>query len=266
MAAVVIVGAGLFGSMAAKACRMAGHTVTIIDDGRPSSGSRPAACLMKPTWLMNLGPLAKPGLESLGRMYHIMNLEFTTWMNIKVPIQWVDPKTILERYPTVETVQWIGNGVVETSHRRFYGHVLVATGCWANELINGIEEVKRLTGVALTYSGERDKPVITSYAPFKQAISFVRDLGTTWFGDGTAILAKNWGTEYIEQSIRRAEQLHGLKEDRLFAQCIGERPIVKSHQGLFEQVSGKTWVVTGGGKNGTVLAAYYAKKFVEAIS
>jgi flavin-dependent dehydrogenase len=46
---VVIVGGGLFGSIAAAALRDAGMDVCLIDDGRPRSGSRAAGCLMKPS-------------------------------------------------------------------------------------------------------------------------------------------------------------------------------------------------------------------------
>ncbi len=270
MAAVVIVGAGLFGSIAAKVARAHGHNVIVIDDGRTMSGSDAAACLLKPSWASKLGSQTwTEGMQVLELYYNVKVLKFRTGlMNVHIDIAWVDPKTILLAEDRSETVIKVGDGVVETSVEGnvYEGNVLIATGVWANYLASGIEQIRPKVGAAIIYNHEIEEPRISVYAPYKQAVSFVRDPGTTWFGDGTAILLKNWDSSRITDIEQRARKWHGLGPERVKRVIVGQRPFTSSPQGVFKQISPKTWVVTGGGKNGTILAAYYAQKFVEAIS
>ena len=50
------------------------------------------------------------------------------------------------------------------------------------------------------------------------------------------------------------------------AMTVGARPYVEGHKaGYFQQVSPKTWVSTGGAKNGTILAAAQALAFVQGL-
>lgn len=265
MSSVVIVGAGLFGSIAAKVTRAHGHDVTVIDDGRPNAGSDAAACLLKPSWASRIGQIWEEGMRVLNREYEVKTLTFRSGLGIPIDLQWVDPKQVLTIEDRSETVTRVEDGFVETNFgQRYEGNVLVATGVWANQLIPNLEPIQSKVGVAIIYKDEVEKPLIWAYAPYKQAIAFVRDPGTTWFGDGTAIVMKNWDESRINKTVLRGAQL-GLNQERIKQYIVGQRPFTRLPIGIFKRVSPKTWVVTGGGKNGTILAAYYAQLFVEEI-
>lgn len=265
MSSVIIVGAGLFGSIAAKVARAHGHDVTVIDDGRPNAGSDAAACLLKPSWASKLGRVWKEGMDVLNREYEVKTLAFRSGIGISINLQWVDPKTVLMPEDRSETVTKVEDGVVETNFGgRYEGIVLIATGVWANHLIPDLESIASKVGAAIIYNYEIEEPRIWAYAPYKQAIAFVRDRGMTWFGDGTAILLKNWDESRITRTVLRGCHLE-LNQERVKRYIVGQRPFTRSPYGIFKQVSPKTWVVTGGGKNGTILGAYYAQRFVEEI-
>jgi hypothetical protein len=86
-----------------------------------------------------------------------------------------------------------------------------------------------------------------------------------WFGDGTALIEKTWQAESVQRvasSIKRAEEYFGLKGKA--KAVVGARPYVEDHKaGYFAQVGDRTWVSTGGAKNGTLLAAEQAAQFIE---
>lgn len=281
---VVIVGAGLFGSIAAKLCLRAGHRVTVIDDNRPFSGSKPAACLMKPGWMSGLGEKADIGLQVLGMLYDVHEIPFHTRAG-NVNVFWVDPAKVLDHGAetirgTVTDINPDGS-VVYIPHNKVpgadpqnvqitYGDaVLVAAGVWCKQLVEGLPEIRALVGSALLFKGETKQPRITVWAPYKQAVSFMRERGHTWFGDGTSIIEKNWRkqeTRRIEETIQRAKG-HKLFKKDLVKVLVGMRPYCPAAKGgLFMRIKqDPIWVSTGGAKNGTVLAAYQAHKFVEAI-
>ena len=97
MTDAIIVGGGLFGAIIAKALRADGHEVLVIDRGERYAGSKPAACLMKPSWFSSLGrKVHVPALRLLGDLYDIKNIEFTAGIKLlKVDVMWIDPATIL---------------------------------------------------------------------------------------------------------------------------------------------------------------------------
>lgn len=261
---VLIVGAGLFGSIAARLCRRAGYKVTIFDDRRPLAGSPPAACLIRPSWTTLLGrEVTDPAMETLRSLFGVRTLRFKT-VGRSVDVYWVDPSSILYTRVRQETVLEVGDGFLKTHKSIYPGTVLVAAGVWSGALVP-CPEIRSLVGAALIYDGVPKQNIIRVWAPYKQSVSFQRDRGMTWFGDGTSILYKNWNAvARITQSERRARK-HKLRNPIHI--IIGQRPYIPSHKkGYFAKVYEHTYVCTGGAKNGTVLAAYYARKFLEAIS
>ncbi len=260
---VLIVGSGLFGSVAAALLKKNRIKFRIFDDGREGSGSKPAACLIKPSWVAGLGSaIVEPALETLDDLYGLRTLSFRT-RALPVNLLWVPPSSILSHAPRRERVMEVGDGWIATEKRVWRGLVLVAAGIWHSALCPG-PRIRALTGAALVYAGAPKTNQLSIWAPYKQALSFERDPGLTWFGDGTSILKDNWKDSRITDSRKRA-RTHGLTEAPAYV-LVGHRPYCPEHRrGYFAQVYPQTWCVTGGAKNGTVLAAYYARKFLEAI-
>ena len=92
---VIIVGGGLFGSIAAAALRGAGMDVMLIDDGRPRSGSRAAGCLMKPSWLSKMGKdNVDASFRLLDRLYGLRTVPLRAGP-LSVSAEWINPDIIL---------------------------------------------------------------------------------------------------------------------------------------------------------------------------
>lgn len=266
---VVIVGAGLFGAMAAKLCALNGFKVTVIDSREKEAGSRAAACLMAPSWMAGLGKeKIEKGMEVLNLLYKVVDIPFVVNKVKTVNIKHVKPSSILSlsRIPNVEVVKdkvvMVGDGGVETIKGRYYkGNVLVAAGIWSEQLVV-MPDIKALTGTALHFTQQTD-PEVRVWAPYKQAVKFNITPAVTWFGDGTSILRKNFDDTRIEATVNRASK-YGLKlPSRII---VGQRPYIEGEKGYFRHILHNTWVSTGGAKNGTILAAYQAQQFLEAIS
>jgi len=266
MSDVIIVGAGLFGSMAAALCKKNGHSVTVIDDNRGYSGSAPAACLIKPSWLQGLSKQARTeGMSVLNELYDVNTITFKTDLpGVTADVFHVDPTTILIQPDVLATVTSIKDNIVETTAGTFTGKVLVAAGVWSDTLV-AMDSISRLVGAACVFTGKA-QPKIHVWAPYRQAVSFNWKPDEVWFGDGTAILEKNWNTsERLDQSLERASK-QGLTQDLDYA-LVGMRPYIKGHKnGYFKKLSDNLWVSSGGAKNGTILAAYQAKLFLQQLS
>jgi glycine/D-amino acid oxidase-like deaminating enzyme len=262
---VIIVGAGLFGSMAATLARYAGHAVVVIDSKKTLAASKCAACLMKRSWMAALSPeQINIGYRVLEQLYGVQQIPFN---NGTLMLDWVDPLGILLEPDLTQEVAAVGNGAVAFQDLTgLEGTVLVAAGAYSRELVK-MPEVRGLVGASLHLPG-RIRPQLKLYAPYRQAIAFNIGSNQVWVGDGCAILEKNWRPKLRTDLLcQRAWEYFKLKSAGNFQLRAGARPYVEGYKaGYFERVFPRTWVVTGGAKNGTILAAYYAQKFVEAIS
>lgn len=248
-----IVGGGLFGSMIATNLLNLGYSVTIFDCNKEYAGSKPAACLMKPSWMASLD--YKPILKFLESSYDLKTLKFSI-AKLPVDVFWVNPKSILstEADYVKEQVVEVGNGFVRTDNKTYKGLVVVAAGVWCNELLQGIPETRALMGSAIIGKKDQafDKNVILPYAPYRQAVWFNRG-ATPWFGDGTAIIEKNFTQDHVDKTIKRAKDLANFSGKVI----TGKRPYMKGYNnGFFQKLGDKLYVSTGGAKNGTIIAAY----------
>lgn len=271
---VGIVGGGLFGSIIADELTSLGAQVSVFDANYEFAGSKPAACLMKPSWFSSLGPeMYDPALKLLDRLYGIQDIPFYTGLGITAKVHWVNPKKIMpwpskRRYEFVQgevvhvgrdtkNINFKVNGQTET---RFFDLIVVAAGVWTQKLIAEAEQ-KALRGVSFYFSGQTD-PAINVWAPYKQLVKFNISENEVWCGDGSAILRQNFDNARLEQSLDRAKRFNGGENPRYH--IIGDRPYVKG-KGLVQEVSPKVWVASGGAKNGTLLAAWAAHTIGRAM-
>ena len=264
MSKVIIVRAGLFGSVAATLCKGYGHDVTIIDAGMEESGSKASGCLTKPSWLEKIKEQGRIGLDVLEGLYTIQTIKLKQKIG-SVEVLFIPPEKILCHESVREVVKVVGNGYVKTGgdNKLYEGKVLVAAGVWSDSLVD-MPTIRQLTGASLIFEKEIKVPRISYWAPYKQSVSFIIRPGETWFGDGTAILRRNYEAKHLDRTIKHARE-HGLKGAPNVI-VVGMRPYVTGHSsGYFKRVYKNTWVSTGGAKNGLVLAAYQAYQFLNEM-
>lgn len=265
---VIVVGAGLFGSVTAMALRREGRKVLVIDDKRPDSGSVPAACLMRPSWLSKLGKdVYNPALALLDRQYGLQDIKFQTLVG-PVNVHWIPPQQILRSPDRIAKVLRVTAGsrpwvVVKDGESIFAKKVVVAAGIWSSLLAQIDGKFFGQAGMACLWPGEEiKKPFIQVWAPYKQVTAFNRGDGL-WAGDSNAIRWDNWTEKYATQTVHRCREAVnlGATPTRLF----GVRPYSSESPCYLKEAGPNVWVATGGAKNGTVAAAWCAHQLVKRL-
>lgn len=261
---LIIVGAGLFGRVAADLAEKFGHEALTIDAQMQMRASPAAGCLLKPSWLASIPKQAvERGLSVLDELYGLEDVELKSTLGFPVWVRRVDPDKILKKKPDVvgRVVGVSQDGQVRMEDGTVYrGTVLVAAGVWSKELVPSMPDIKVLVGASARFPGQLPGGRIDIYAPYRQAVAFNINKKQTWFGDGTSIVQHNWSDERVEQSADRAAAKFSLHGGRW---TVGARPYVEGHKaGYLKQVGKKLYVSTGGAKNGITLAASQAFEFL----
>jgi glycine/D-amino acid oxidase-like deaminating enzyme len=271
MKQIVIVGGGMFGCVLRDFLAYSGvDDVIVIDSGEEFSGTNASGNVTKPSWVTGLGSFAKQAYTDLDRVYGLNKFSPEIGLGKTIDLFYVDKAEFAVPPNLNSVVTEVGNGFVKTYNplSKIEGGinnvtVVVCAGAWSNQLVK-MPELDAMTGVSFMFKEPPEyKPTFNVWAPYKQSISYSQH-GYVWFGDGTAIKEKNWSKERIYRSIERAADL-GLTNP--IETNVGYRPYVKGYKnGYLAQVYENTWVNTGGGKNGIVLAAFQARQFMEWLS
>jgi glycine/D-amino acid oxidase-like deaminating enzyme len=272
---IIVVGNGLFGSIAATYARSQGHTVTVVSEERKYSASKASGCVLAPSWLSSLDKHdIADAMAVLEYLYTVHPIEFQTNVLAKFKAHRVDPDAVLIKPDVVGQITSVADGSVKYLNQdgkpgTLRGTVLVAAGIWSQELVTQMPPIKGLYGCSLRIPGQLVVPRISVYEPYRQAVGFQLNKKEVWFGDGTALIAKTWDAEERERvanTTARASDMVGAPIARAKVFC-GARPYVEGHKsGYLERLSPKLWVSTGGAKNGTVLAALQALRFEESLT
>jgi glycine/D-amino acid oxidase-like deaminating enzyme len=254
---LLVVGAGLFGSQAAAYARSKGCRALVFDPGLAGAASPAAAGLFKEEWAGKKGrehyQLALPLLDQL---YGIRRVELTHDDGRKETYLCVPPTSILERDPIRQMVTAVGDGWLMAAGRRYEGWVYIAAGVWSGTFIPSLK-VESRAGSSFLFQDEHEGR-LRYIARGRQAIAFVREPGTTYFGDGTA--ERDYTREHERQSLERAAGL-GLSDSPIL-RYHGFRPYTPGGP-LFEKIANRTWLATGGRKMGTILGAAFARRLIE---
>lgn len=265
---VVIVGNGLFGSIAATLARSHGHNVTVVSNKEPHAGSLASGCVLAPSWLSSLDrSQIDTAMGVLNGLYDVIPVTFQTNLLKSFRASRVDPKQVLVAPDVADEVTAVGAGQVTlASGKVLRGKVLVAAGVWTSQLVQ-MPAMRGLWGCSLRVKGwTLDQPRIHVYAPYRQAVAFNISKSEVWMGDGTALIESTWQKSEVDRVNRtmvRANQLFGMPVGPSMRPQVGVRPYVEGHKaGYFENPAANTWVSTGGAKNGTALAAWQAHRFV----
>jgi len=256
MPTLLIVGGGLFGSLAAAYARRQGVETRVFDPGLEGAASPAAAGLFQESWVSKkLRDHFLPALDLLDRLYGLRHVSLTYDDGRQENLFFVPPTAILEPAPLRERVSSVGDGWLEAGGQRYQGWVYVAAGIWCEQFCPGLG-VYGKAGASFVFPGEREGR-IRQLAPGRQAIAFVRDPGTTHFSDGTA--EREYTSEHDRQTLDWAAAL-GLIGHPL-RRFWGYRPYVPGGP-VFRQVGHRTWLATGGRKMGTLLGASFARRLV----
>lgn len=263
---VLIVGGGIFGSIAADMLKEKGIEVLIFDALKENSGSKAAGCLIKPKWVNWLGSELKPCLDDLNRLYGLKEIPIDEDGKMS-NIFHINPWDILAKDAIHREVLEIGDGFVKTAEHTYEGKVLVAAGVWSDKLLP-IPRIKRMCGNSLIIKGTYPAGS-RKYSHYNSAIWIPRENNETWFGDGTKVEWSKWYDKYLageehhlNATIRRAKEY--IPDCEIEVKQFGMRPYL-GKVGYFENVYPNTWVSTGGAKNGCVLATFQSRLFLNEL-
>jgi glycine/D-amino acid oxidase-like deaminating enzyme len=257
VARLLIVGGGLFGSLAAAWARHLGLEAIVFDPGLDGAASPAAAGLFQEKWVgRKFQEHYRQALPLLEQLYEVRSVSLEHDDGRREALLCVPPRLILEPSPVRQQVTAVGDGWLEAGGERHTGHVYVAAGVWSAAFLPGLE-VHGKEGAAFAFAGERPGR-IRPLAHGRQAIAFVRDPGRTYFADGTA--EHDFTEEHERQTLRRAAEL-GLVGPPC-ARFWGRRPYVPGGP-VFVRLGERTWLATGGRKMGLLLGASFARRLVE---
>lgn len=297
---VAVIGAGLFGSIISHTLARQGHEVVQIDAGKPGAGSKPAACLMKPSWFSSAMPRreSEAALSLLDDLFGVEDLKFELRPTRGlVTVHWVDPAEVLggTLHADItrvegEVVKIRSNGVPHSwmviaragewaLRPQHVNVVVVAAGVWCNDIL--VEERGRApeaihvpglqgrAGSAFLWPQEAarfNSPYIQPWAPYKQLVGFDRGDGF-WVGDGSSIKPENWTSQRSADSLERCAKSLNLPARYSVQELHGIRPYVPGAKPCYlaEHHEG-VWVCTGGAKNGTIAAAWAALELSRRLS
>lgn len=263
MSVLLVVGGGLFGSLAAAYARSKGIEAIVFDSGREGAASPAAAGLFKERWAgRKIHAHYLRALPLLDHLYPIRSLLLRRDGNESDRNQlrmetllFLPPALILEPNPIRHEVTRVGDGWLEAAGQRYKGWVYLAAGVWSRQFLSTLQ-VYGKAGAAFLFDGEREGRM-RQQPGGRQCLTFVRDPGSTYFSDGTA--ERNYTEEHNRQSLGRAAEM-GLTEAR--TRLWGHRPYTVGGP-VFQQIACRTWLAVGGRKTGTILGASFARRLVE---
>jgi glycine/D-amino acid oxidase-like deaminating enzyme len=258
MPPLLVVGGGLFGSLAAHYARSKGLEALVFDPGLEGAASSAAAGLFKEAWVSKkLGSHYLQALPVLDRLFGIQQVALMHDDGKPEILSFVPPAAILEKAPIPRRVTAVGDGWLEAGGERFEGPVYVAAGVWSPQFLPDLR-VTGKAGAAFSFAGEQAGR-IRQLTHGRQAIAFVRDPGRTYFADGTA--EQHYTPNHDQQTLLQAAAL-GLTDDPVL-RSWGVRPYSPGGP-IFRKLASRTWLATGGRKMGTLLGASFARRLVEA--
>lgn len=266
----IVVGSGIFGSVIARHLRRVGQDVCVIDDRRPDSGSAPAGCIIKPSWVSSMRKEAfQDGLDLLDSICGVREIMFMVRPAcVRTPCFRVEPSTLLvtpdvtlkiSAYDEGPSDAVLVAGKDENGNMHMYSgrRVVVAAGLWTPVLCPWVETWGRW---GWSFRGPMVmENTISLWAPYRQVVAFNMDDGRSWSGDGSALIEKS--AEKPGAILAAAARCARVVGDTLHTSTRGVRPYAETDgKPCLVSRRGSVWAVTGGAKNGTIAAAWAARE------
>lgn len=261
---IIVVGSGIFGSVIARHLRRLGQRVVVVDDRRPDSGSAPAGCVIKPSWVTSMGKEQfQDSLDLLDSICGVQEISFRVQPSgAAAPCFRVEPSTLLVVPDVLARVEAVEDGCrLGTEHGPMTvlraRHIIVAAGLWTPVLCPWVETWGRW---GWSFRGPRvTENTISLWAPYRQVVAFNMDDGRSWSGDGSALIEKS--AEKPEALLAAAARCARVVGDTLLTTTRGVRPYAETDgRPCLVSRRGSVWAVTGGAKNGTIAAAWAARE------
>lgn len=277
---LMVVGAGIFGSVVGRHAQSLGLKVQWVDSGDPRAASPASAGLFKPSWLTalskeditrgmdlidGLAPMRSVTLnmQPSGLPVHLKQVSPTRLMVDRTKV--LHAKVSAVRPGEVDVVTATGT---QTHQARF---VIVAAGVGCNDIetpeYTPYKHVVGKAGVAFAWQRREgyDDNRMHLWAPYKQTMVFHHGDNVMWGGDGTALkeLTKERMTECANRVGKLAQWSNGPRTPTV-SRITGVRPLVEGHKaGGCWEVGDGLWQITGGGKIGTVAAGVHALEWAK---
>lgn len=286
---VVIVGAGLFGSMTARLLENMGYETVVIDAGEPMAASKCSFGVWKEGWI---NPIIRAEVDHgrglLENIGGIEEVEFANLKNGKYEVfQRTDcSKILLQKKEAnlipckvssmrAKEVLYDDDRLVVTAKKA----VIVAAGVWTSQvlgLMNGLKNVPQvdsLWGATLDVGLKVEENRVLEWAPYKQCVLVRNKTGNAFsFGDGCTVKNPKKGDPRIEKASNRIlTNLYNIVGTRVSNDKItdvkeGYRPYLKKGSPNFiNQHAPWLFSATGGAKNSTILCGHIALKLYEKI-
>lgn len=275
---IIIIGAGLFGSMTAKYMKKKGLNVILIDCEQEMAASKCSFGVWKEGWInKTIKTEVAEGLPLLEEFAGIKKEEFFNMdKEILEPMFYVDCRKILNEKYLKETVVSIKNNIVKTNKGEHTSTkaVIVCAGVWTPELLKGYKNVPKVDiawGATMDYSQNIDSSRYKTWAPYRQSILLKVDEKKFVFGDGATV--KNPKTEdpRIEAASTRlvlhaADVIGSSDISKITSVKEGYRPyLAKGFGSMVNQHDSKLFSATGGAKNSTILCGWVAKSLYSLV-
>lgn len=268
----IVVGSGLFGSIIARHLALSGVQVGLMGDNRAGTASLAAGCVLRPSWAVNMSNNdVEAALALLHLHYPVEEKHLMTHPGRlkRIRVWHIYPQDILTGNNALQaTVRSIEPGLVHTNDMAIPCRwIIVCTGIWGEELVAAMPRVEAKYGMSI-----RAKPVseemVSIWAPYRQVVAINMKDGCSWIGDGTAVKAESLTEARIEASRARMLDKAGLPRQSWLSSCIGARPYIKGLKDpcyLAIDPITRVVVANGGAKNGTMAAAWAARRIAEVL-
>jgi len=290
---VVVVGAGLFGSMTAKFLKSKGIETIIIDRRDPMSASKCSSGIWRPGWAHKIQREVEESLPIIAQFTAIDTLPiFDVDKEIETTIDFIDCNNILNEdflegdvkgctYTFNRFNAKIQSVIVDVDGIDIEiecNYVVVCAGAFTNQVLNRLKMplhfgIDGLWGAVIHSSDKLKQNYIQNWAPYKQLYGLTLQRGgeeVSYFTMGSS--AKNPPAGGDNRTLNIGEKLVQ------YAAATGKlRNIVEIPEGLrpffvekemdFVNRHGVNVLsATGGAKNSTLLCGYAAQRIFQEIS
>lgn len=276
---IIIIGAGLFGSMTAKYLRDKGLTVQIIDSVEPMAASKCSFGVWKDGWIgKNIKHQYTDGLVTLQKYAEGINeIEYIN-MDKKNSIEklyQVDCKNILNEKFKLGRVASVNNKIVFVDEKkgqiRYEANkaVIVCAGAYTDKILSNYKNqpaIDSYWGITFEVKSKIEMSKIQNWMPYKQKVAVTLPSGIVLFGDGASVKNPKNEDKRVEKTSSRAldhlsEMLGAKARVSIIKINEGLRPYLqKGNLNMVNQHDKNLFSATGGAKNSTVLCSWVAQE------
>lgn len=277
---VIIIGAGLVGSMTARHLRKHKLDVLVIDNNDPLSASKCSGGLWKQGWINGIKDEAEIGEGIISRYFPIQEKKLTNDKGEEEVFNYINCNEVVLKPDVLGSVNRIQNLSVEVigSKSQSIGTytatkaIIICAGVYTNTLLSKVgfkpkTDVDAVWGKVLECEGQISENKISVWAPYRQSTLFNRE-GFHYFGDGCTVKNPKPEDKRIEFATERLiEHAYNLGCE-LGGDIVmkeGLRPYIQKGQSIVNEYGNGIYAAVGTAKNGTVLCGYIADTLLKKI-